>query len=73
MRRLTLLTVAALLAAASSAQAQRGEHYGYSGDIQEYGAPWRYQHRDWSRPGHPHDPGVCWYWDDNTGKWLWEC
>jgi hypothetical protein len=73
MRKLTLFVIAALFAAVAPAQAQRAGHYGYSGDTQVYGGPWRYQHRDWSRPGHPHDPGVCWYWDDRAGEWLWEC
>jgi hypothetical protein len=73
MRKLTLLTIAALLAAAPAAQARRAGNYAYSGDVQAYGGPWRYQHRDWSRPGHPLDPGICWVWDDRIGDWEWVC
>jgi hypothetical protein len=73
MRKLTLPVIAALLAFAPSAQAQRAGALPYDGDIQAYGAPWRYQHRDWSRPGHPLDPGVCFYWNDYIGQWEWRC
>jgi hypothetical protein len=73
MHRLMLLLIAALLIAAPSAEARRAGHYAYSGDIQAYGGPWRYQHRDWSRQGHPLDPGVCWYRNNFTGEWEWEC
>ncbi|MFO1125912.1 MAG: hypothetical protein U1E25_12005 [Methylocystis sp.] len=73
MRILTLLAIAALLALTPSAQAQRAGAIPYDGDIQAYGAPWRYQHRDWSRPGHPLDPGVCYYWNDYIGRWEWRC
>ncbi len=72
MRKLTLL-VATLILIAPSAQAQRAGPYPYDGDIQAYGAPWRYQHRDWSAPGRPRNPGVCWYWNDYIGAWEWEC
>ena len=73
MRKLTLLTIVALLAFAASAKAQRAGAFPYDGDVQAYGAPWRFQHRDWSRPGHPLDPGVCYYWNDHIGLWEWRC
>ncbi len=73
MGKLTLLIIATLLGFAPAAQAQRSGYYPYDGDIQAYGAPWRYQHRDWSNPRHPLDPGVCWYRNDYTGEWVWEC
>jgi hypothetical protein len=73
MRKLTLLLIATLLIAAPPALAQRAGPAPNSGDIQAYGGPWRYQHRDWSRPGHPLDPGVCWYWNDRASEWKWEC
>ncbi len=73
MSRLTLLTIGALLAFAASAQAQHIGQHPYDGDIQKYGGPWRYQHRDWSSPAHPHDPGVCYYWNDYIGQWEWGC
>ncbi|MGD9545590.1 MAG: hypothetical protein AB7F41_16385 [Methylocystis sp.] len=73
MRRFTLLIFGALLAFAAPAQAERVARNPYDGDLQAYGGPWRYQHRDWSRPGHPHDPGVCYYWNDYVGQWEWGC
>ncbi len=73
MRKLTLLTIAALLTAAGSAYAQHAGPFPYDGDIQAYGGHWRYQHRDWSGPGRPFNPGVCWYWNDYTRMWKWEC
>ena len=73
MRKLSLLTIATLIAFATSAQAQRAGPYPYDGDIQAYGAPWRYQKRDWSTPWSPLNPGVCWYRNDYTGHWTWVC
>jgi hypothetical protein len=71
MRKLTLLTIAALLALASSAEAQRW--YPYDGNTQSYGGLWRYQKRDWSTPWRPLNPGVCWQWDGRLGQWVWSC
>ncbi|MGJ0392621.1 MAG: hypothetical protein ACR650_07660 [Methylocystis sp.] len=73
MRTLTLLTIVALLAPIVPARAQRAGPFPYDGDLQAYGAPWRYQHRDWSNPWRPLDPGVCWRWNDYMGYWKWEC
>lgn len=73
MSKIKATMIVALLMAAASAQAQTSGRYPYDGDIQAYGAHWRYQHRDWSRPGHPADPGVCWYFNSYTGDWVWEC
>lgn len=65
--------IAALLVAAASAQAHSFWAHPYDGNIQSYGAHWRYQHRDWSRPGSPVNPGVCWQWSDYGGEWVWTC
>jgi hypothetical protein len=74
MRKLAVLTIVAGLIAASGAQAQyyAGPLPG-DGNIQNYGAHWRYQHRDWSRPGRPLNPGVCWERNDYMGLWEWKC
>lgn len=71
--KVALSLIAAFLLSASAAQAQRAGPFPYDGDIQVYGGPWRYQHRDWSSPARPLDPGVCWYWNDYIGAWEWEC
>jgi hypothetical protein len=73
MRKLVLLTLAALFFAAPAAQAQRAGPFPGSGNLQNYGAHWRYQHRDWSRPWRPLNPGVCWEWNDYMGQWEWQC
>jgi hypothetical protein len=73
MRRLLLLTAAALLLAAQSAQAQRAGPFPGSGNLQNYGGHWRYQHRDWTRPWGPPAPGVCWYWNSYMEHWEWQC
>jgi hypothetical protein len=72
-RFVSLIIAAALLTSASAALAQSAGNKPYDGDIQAYGAPWRYQHRDWSSARHPLDPGVCWYRNDHTGGWVWKC
>jgi hypothetical protein len=73
MRRFMIAIIATLLASGPAARAQSAGHTPYDGDIQAYGAPWRYQHRNWSSPRHPLDPGVCWYLNDYTGEWVWKC
>ncbi|BDV34075.1 MULTISPECIES: hypothetical protein [Methylocystis] len=73
MRKLTLLTIAALLTAAGSAHAQSAGPFPSDGNIQSYGGHWRYQHRDWSAPGRPLNPGVCWQWSDSELLWKWVC
>lgn len=43
-------------------------------DIQRYGAPWRYNHRDWSGVhGAYLSPGVCWYWNNRCTEWVLGC
>ncbi|QGM98469.1 hypothetical protein [Methylocystis parvus] len=73
MKKFALLTIAMIVASATAAEAQRAGPFPYDGDIQAYGAPWRYQFRDWSTPSRPLRPGVCWYWNDYTQLWKWEC
>lgn len=73
MSKIKAAIIVALMATATSAPAQTSGHFPYDGDIQAYGAPWRYQHRDWSRPWRPANPGVCWYFNNYTGEWVWEC
>lgn len=73
MTKLTLILTTTILATGPAVQAQGAGHRPLEGDIQAYSAPWRYQHRDWSSPRHPLDPGICWYRNDYTGEWIWKC
>lgn len=73
MRKLTLITLAALLYAAPMAEAQDAGLFPGSGNLQNYGGHWRYQHRDWSSPYRPLNPGVCWEWNYVMGLWEWVC
>lgn len=67
------IVVVALLVAATSAQAHSVRGNPNDGNIQSYGAHWRYQHREWSRPGSRMNPGVCWQRSDDEGEWVWTC
>ncbi len=71
MKKLAILTAALLLNSVSLAVAQDVAKHPGEGDIQRYGAQWRYQHRYWGQ-GHE-NPSECWDWDAIEGKWEWEC
>jgi hypothetical protein len=70
MRRFRLLVATTLILASSIPVVAQEKCLG---NLQRYGGPWRYQHRDWSNVYGRLDPGVCWKWDDNFGRWVWIC
>lgn len=71
MKRLAILIAAMFLIPSSLAFAQDVSKHPGEGDVQRYGAPWRYQHRYWGA-GHV-NPKECWEWDAIDGRWEWEC
>jgi hypothetical protein len=71
MKNLIVATTAMLLISVSLAVAQDVARHPGEGDIQRYGAPWRYQHRYWGS-GHA-NPQECWQWDSIDGRYEWEC
>lgn len=70
-RQLSLLIAAATLFASGPVLAQIERELAVT---PRYGAPWRYNHRDWSGVHGPFlNPGVCWYWNSRRAEWIWGC
>jgi hypothetical protein len=69
--RLRIFIALAAVIVGGPAMAQNERELGV---IQRYGAPWRYNHRDWSGVHGPYlNPGVCWYWNSRRAEWVWGC
>lgn len=70
-RQLGILLAFGALVGSGPALAQYERELGV---IPRYGAPWRYNHRDWSGVHGPYlNPGVCWYWNRQRAEWVWAC
>ena len=69
MRKLAIAVTLVPLLLGGPALAQERE----LGNIQRYGALWRYQKRDWSNVYGYANPGLCWAWNNWRGEWVWTC
>ncbi len=71
MHKLILAVAVAPLLLATPTVADESERQ--LGNVQRYGAQWRYMRRDWSGVYGFANPGVCWEFNFSHAQWVWKC